>query len=76
MQEIIGNQVEYYQDKHQYPDITEPNEAYWNIAKQGMYGVVNSPNGTARKAFAGTPYKSGRQIRDSTGVQFKRKRNL
>lgn len=57
MQEIIGNQVEYYQDKHQYPDITEPNDIYWNIAKQGMYGVVNSPNGTARKAFAGTPYK-------------------
>ncbi|OBX10321.1 peptidoglycan DD-transpeptidase MrdA [Gallibacterium genomosp. 3] len=57
MQEIIGNQVEPYQDQHPYPDITEPTTASWNIAKQGMYGVVNSPNGTARKAFVGTPYK-------------------
>lgn len=30
---------------------------FWEIAKDGMYGVANRPNGTAHKYFAGTPYK-------------------
>ena len=30
---------------------------YWEIAKDGMYGVANRPNGTAHKYFAGAPYK-------------------
>lgn len=30
---------------------------YWEIAKDGMYGVANRPNGTAHKSFADAPYK-------------------
>ncbi len=30
---------------------------YWEIAKDGMYGVANRPNGTARKSFESAPYK-------------------
>lgn len=30
---------------------------YWEIAKDGMYGVANRPNGTAHKYFASAPYK-------------------
>ncbi|GAA0486948.1 MULTISPECIES: peptidoglycan DD-transpeptidase MrdA [Tatumella] len=37
--------------------IGEVNSGYWEIAKDGMYGVANRPNGTARKSFEGTPYK-------------------
>ncbi len=33
-------------------------ENYWQVAMQGMYQVINSPEGTARKAFANTPYKA------------------
>lgn len=31
--------------------------AYWDLAKDGMYGVATRPNGTARKFFADAPYK-------------------
>jgi len=31
---------------------------FWEIAKDGMYGVANRPNGTARRSFVGTPYKA------------------
>ncbi|PSH23453.1 penicillin-binding protein 2 [Yersinia pseudotuberculosis] len=34
------------------------NSGYWEIAKDGMYGVANRPNGTGRKFFEGTPYKA------------------
>ncbi len=30
---------------------------YWEIAKDGMYGVANRPNGTARKSFDSASYK-------------------
>ncbi|WP_225639620.1 peptidoglycan DD-transpeptidase MrdA [Candidatus Profftia sp. (ex Adelges kitamiensis)] len=30
---------------------------YWEIAKDGMYGVANRNNGTAHKYFANAPYK-------------------
>lgn len=30
---------------------------FWEIAKDGMYGAANRPNGTAHKYFTGTPYK-------------------
>ncbi|WP_340615506.1 peptidoglycan DD-transpeptidase MrdA [Xenorhabdus entomophaga] len=38
--------------------IGDIHSGYWEIAKDGMYGVANAPNGTARRAFAGTPYKA------------------
>ncbi|MFT8211491.1 MAG: peptidoglycan DD-transpeptidase MrdA [Symbiopectobacterium sp.] len=31
--------------------------SYWEIAKDGMYGVANRQNGTAHKFFADAPYK-------------------
>ncbi|WP_404273539.1 peptidoglycan DD-transpeptidase MrdA [Yersinia similis] len=34
------------------------NSGYWEIAKDGMYGVANRSNGTGRKFFEGTPYKA------------------
>lgn len=50
-----GRQVPYRQPKH--IQINDPNSGYWEIAKDGMFGVANRPNGTARKSFADAPYK-------------------
>ncbi|PHM68498.1 hypothetical protein Xekj_03324 [Xenorhabdus sp. KJ12.1] len=53
----LNNSVHPYQ-----PPVIEPigdiHSGYWEIAKEGMYGVANAPNGTARRFFAGTPYKA------------------
>ncbi|GAA0325440.1 peptidoglycan DD-transpeptidase MrdA [Morganella psychrotolerans] len=38
--------------------IADIHSGYWELAKSGMYGVANAPNGTGRKFFAGTPYKA------------------
>ncbi|QDJ13158.1 penicillin-binding protein 2 [Mergibacter septicus] len=56
MLDIIGEGTQSYHDKHQYPDIKASDEA-WQIAKQGMYNVINAKNGTAQRAFLGTTYK-------------------
>lgn len=37
--------------------VADVHSGYWEIAKDGMYGVANRPNGTARKSFADAPYK-------------------
>ncbi|MND99499.1 Stage V sporulation protein D [compost metagenome] len=37
--------------------IGDIHSGFWEIAKDGMYGVANRPNGTAHKYFAGAPYK-------------------
>ncbi|MEW5288103.1 peptidoglycan DD-transpeptidase MrdA [Erwinia papayae] len=37
--------------------VADIHSGYWEIAKDGMYGVANRPNGTARKSFADAPYK-------------------
>ena len=34
------------------------NDLYWKVAMEGMYLVINGPEGTGRKAFANTPYKA------------------
>nr|WP_281271072.1 penicillin-binding protein 2 [Orbus hercynius] len=34
------------------------NEKYWQIAKDGMYKVMFGTRGTARKIYAGSPYKA------------------
>ncbi len=53
---VEGKLVPYVQqDKTQIGDI---HSGYWEIAKDGMYGVANRPNGTARKSFADAPYKA------------------
>ncbi|TKI05482.1 peptidoglycan DD-transpeptidase MrdA [Martelella alba] len=51
-----GKLVPYVQTKH--VQIGDPHSGYWEIAKDGMYGVANRPNGTAHKSFIGTPYKA------------------
>lgn len=38
--------------------IGDIHSGFWEIAKDGMYGVANRANGTARKFFNGTPYKA------------------
>ncbi|MBT0728440.1 peptidoglycan DD-transpeptidase MrdA [Rosenbergiella australiborealis] len=37
--------------------IGEVHSGHWEIAKDGMYGVANRPNGTAHKSFIDAPYK-------------------
>ncbi|MEC5342202.1 peptidoglycan DD-transpeptidase MrdA [Brenneria populi] len=37
--------------------IGDIHSGFWEIAKDGMYGVANRPNGTARKSFDSAPYK-------------------
>jgi hypothetical protein len=34
------------------------NDAYWQVAKDGMWRVINGTEGTGRRAFANTPYKA------------------
>ncbi|WVD60726.1 penicillin-binding protein 2 [Orbus mooreae] len=34
------------------------NQAYWALAKEGMYKVMFGSRGTARKIYAGSPYKA------------------
>uniref|UniRef100_UPI00242B050D peptidoglycan DD-transpeptidase MrdA n=1 Tax=Hafnia alvei TaxID=569 RepID=UPI00242B050D len=52
---INGQLVPYkQQDAVQIGDI---HSGYWEIAKDGMYGVANRANGTAHKYLANAPYK-------------------
>ncbi|AFP85579.1 penicillin-binding protein 2 [secondary endosymbiont of Heteropsylla cubana] len=37
--------------------IDDSDSSFWEIAKDGMYGVANRPNGTAYQSFADAPYK-------------------
>ncbi len=46
-----------WQQKNQ-QKIDDIPSGYWEIAKNGMFGVANRPNGTGRKYFEGTPYKA------------------
>lgn len=57
MKQIVGTEVTLYQDPLLFEDIKNVPKNYWNEVKKGMYSVVNAHNGTARKAFANTPYK-------------------
>ena len=51
MKEVIHtNSVEPYKDPLLYEDITGVPERFWNVAKQGMYNVINAGNGTGKKA--------------------------
>lgn len=44
------------------------NPAFWQLAKEGMYGVAHGPTGTAKRAFAGAPYKVG--VKSGTAQLF------
>ncbi|MEL7627756.1 peptidoglycan DD-transpeptidase MrdA [Pectobacterium aroidearum] len=50
-----GAIVPYRQAENQ--QIGDIHSGYWEVAKDGMYGVANRPNGTARKSFEDAPYK-------------------
>ena len=51
MKEIIhANSIEPYKDPMLYEDITGVPERFWNVAKLGMYNVINAGNGTGKKA--------------------------
>ena len=39
--------------------IAVKDDSYWGVALEGMYLVNNGPEGSGRRAFAGTPYKAG-----------------
>lgn len=51
-----GLLVPYCQIEHN--QIGDPHSGFWEIAKDGMYGVANRPNGTAHKSFFDAPYKA------------------
>lgn len=59
MMKVIGNsdEVTPYTPPYEAP-IAGVNPQYWAIAKDGMYGVLYRPRGTANKVFAGTPYRA------------------
>lgn len=56
MHYIEGDQIVYYKDPLLYEDINEPKQAFWDIAKRGMFNVINAANGTGRKLFLGTNF--------------------
>ena len=49
-----GKKVPWIQPQE--PPIGDIHSGYWEIAKDGMFGVANRGNGTAHKYFASAPY--------------------
>ncbi|KAA8999952.1 peptidoglycan DD-transpeptidase MrdA [Affinibrenneria salicis] len=43
--------------QEQHLQIGDIHSGFWEIAKDGMYGVANRANGTAHKSFVDAPYK-------------------
>ncbi len=52
----LNGQKVYYAQPPSTP-IGDVHSGYWEIAKMGMYGVANHPNGTAQKSFSDAPYE-------------------
>ncbi len=50
-----ANKVPYQQQEAE--QIGDVHSGYWELAKDGMFGVANRSNGTARKYFMDAPYK-------------------
>ncbi|CUX96343.1 Stage V sporulation protein D [Candidatus Gullanella endobia] len=58
---LYGIQENDYQIPYRQPkniQIGDPNSGFWEIVKDGMFGVANRPNGTACKSFSDAPYKA------------------
>ncbi|EQC01801.1 peptidoglycan DD-transpeptidase MrdA [Photorhabdus temperata] len=53
---LKGEMIPYQQTEN--IQIGDIHSGYWELAKSGMYGVANLPNGTGHKSFIGTPYKA------------------
>jgi penicillin-binding protein 2 len=56
MSTTINGRKEPWQQPHE-PPVGDIHSGFWEIAKDGMYGVANRPNGTAHKYFQSAPYK-------------------
>ncbi|WHP79491.1 peptidoglycan DD-transpeptidase MrdA [Edwardsiella anguillarum] len=52
---INGQLVPFHQQESQ--QIGDIHSGFWEIAKDGMFGVANRPNGTGYKYFGSAPYK-------------------
>ena len=52
---INGQKVPWKQQEQ--PPVGDIHSGFWEIAKDGMYGVANRANGTAHKYFQSAPYK-------------------
>ncbi len=52
---INGQKVPWKQPEQ--PPVGDIHSGFWEIAKDGMYGVANRANGTAHKYFQSAPYK-------------------
>lgn len=55
MRSIDGQITPFQPQTH--PAIGDAHSGYWELVKNGMYGVANRANGTAHKFFASAPYK-------------------
>ncbi|PQQ36606.1 peptidoglycan DD-transpeptidase MrdA [Photorhabdus laumondii] len=53
---LKGEMIPYQQTEN--IQIGDIHSGYWELAKSGMYGVANLPNGTGHKSFISTPYKA------------------
>lgn len=53
---LIDGQQEPYQPV-ELPVVGDPHSGYWQVVKNGMYGMANRTNGTGYKYFASAPYK-------------------
>ncbi|KMW72925.1 penicillin-binding protein 2 [Photorhabdus luminescens subsp. luminescens] len=53
---LKGEMIPYQQTEN--IQIGDIHSGYWELAKSGMYGVANLPNGTGHKSFIGAPYKA------------------
>lgn len=47
-------------------------QSNWDIPLQGMYLVVNGPEGSGRHAFVGTPYKAGGKSGTAQVISYQR----
>lgn len=63
----LGNAMLPYEQK-EHIQIGDIHSDFWKLAKEGMYGVANAPNGTARRNFANTPYKAA--VKSGTAQVF------
>ncbi|MGR5149765.1 penicillin-binding protein 2 [Photobacterium alginatilyticum] len=59
LKDVIDSEVSVPAKFDDYPPITNVDQKYWDIAKNGMYRVLFGRRGTARRAFYGAEYKAG-----------------
>jgi penicillin-binding protein 2 len=58
MDNVSNQHLKDYIVPESYPPVSEVDERYWAVAFEGMKLVNHGKKGTARRAFAGTPYLS------------------